>query len=366
VVNAGASGLYLTGGGTVEFGANSDMSSLDSGHNGSNLSLVIGAGTAVLDADTFGSTSAFEMLGGNGIVLNGAFTGTQDISDERASGSITGGQAVSSGWSGNIYFDNNPATQTFSQVAGGRFTYSGYMHGNNATYLITSGGGTVVLSGASTYTGNNTLAADLNAARTLITNPAGTSAFGNNTGVVQVEAGKLLGGNGTSSQTVVAMAATSILTAGDPGDAGLGISPQISILHLQGGLMATSGLTLDIKLSGVDDSPNIGSDNDYIDLSVGDFTLAGNVTVNFTTLDTIETDNPYDLIGGTGTWTEDPGTNFVFTAPAGYAVESYDFDTTHDRFTVQFEAAPEPSTYGLLGLGLLALVAIGRFRRATV
>jgi len=84
--------------------------------------------------------------------------------------------------------------------------------------------------------------------------------------------------------------------------------------------------------------------------------------------------------GGPGDWLGHP--TFDVVAPAGYELDptfgrpdpsgdgndqGYLYDTTADTFYVQLIAAPieapEPSTYGLLGLGLLALLAIGRFRR---
>jgi hypothetical protein len=50
--NASESGLYLLGGGTYEFGVDSDMS-FDSVHNNTNLSLIALAGTVLLDRTLF-------------------------------------------------------------------------------------------------------------------------------------------------------------------------------------------------------------------------------------------------------------------------------------------------------------------------
>jgi len=402
-INATTSGLYTIGGGTVEFGANSNMTALDSAHNGSNLSLVEANGTVILDADTFLSTSAFEILGGNGIFLNGAFTGTQNMTDERASGTIGGLQAVESGWSGAIYLDNGPATQTFSQVAGGRFTYSSTatgpggvgINGNNLTYLITSGDGTVVLATGNSYTdympngqaadGGNLLA-DLKAKKTLITNASGTSAFGGSAGEVQVEAGKLLGGTGYTGQgqNVVAMDATSVIEPGDPGDASLGIKPSIGTLNLAGGLVANKGVTWDFKLTGGlsttdglgNPAPEAGVDNDF--LNVGSFTLGGTVTVELTALDALATGTVYTLFSDSNSFDTEDVTDFTFVAPTGYALDSsygasdglgdgkdLGYDYEGGVLTVELVATPEPSTYAMM-LGGVALLGFCLRRRAAL
>jgi hypothetical protein len=375
VQQAQASGLYLEGSGTVEFTANSDMTSLDSGHNGNNLSLIVSGGSAVLDADTFLSTSQMEFLGGNGIFTNGAFIVGQHLTDERSSAMTLGGEAaVSSGWSGTIYLDNNPGTVTFSQVADGTYTYSGNIYGANSTSLATSGAGTVVFSSANSYYGNNTLAADLNATTTLITNTSG-SAFGTNTGVVQVEAGKTLGGTGISTQQVVGMDKTSIIAPG---------VDQYTTLQLYGGLKsAANGLTMNFTI----DSNGNGNS---INLQYGGLTLTGTITLNFTSADGgVKTDNGYDnsgyaytLIQGVsgGVWDTSSATIDI-VAPAGYAVNTaygtngYYFNDGSDdgnaaysetapyTLTVEFVAAPEPSTYALI-LGGVVLLAVGVRRSA--
>ena len=372
VLDANTTGLYLLGGGTVEFGANSNMSSLDSGANHTNLSLIVGGGTAIFDGtDNFLSTSAMTLTNGT-ILLNGSFTGTQNVTAEHGSAHLGGNTAAASGWSGAIYLDNLPPTITLSQVAGGRFTYASTasgpggvgINGNNQTYLITSGDGTVVLGTGNSYqifapnftVGGNTytLAADLQAKTTLITNTSG-SAFGNNIGVVQVEAGKTLGGSGISTQTIVAMDHTSKIAAGDSGVDG-GVA-SIGTLHLTGGITATSGLTMDFKLT----SPGV---NDALDLGAGNFALSGNVTVNLSAFGDFQT-GTYTLASGTGGVWSDDGATFAFTTPAGDSVTSYDFNTTTDQFTVTV-ATPEPSTYALMGLGILALVWFARRKNALV
>jgi hypothetical protein len=201
------------------------------------------------------------------------------------------------------------------------------------------------------------------------------SNYGYGTGIttqVNLQAGATLGGTGFSYNPVVAEGATSVITAGDPGQAGLGIAPSIGTLTLDGGglaendssLDANNGLTLDFKIDGAGGgAPVAGVDNDLI--FAGSLTLNGLVTVNFTSLGGVVTGTPYILMEG-GTWYGSP--TFNIFAPTGYALDDsfngtgYDFNLG-GVFEVQFVATPEPATYGLLGLGLLALVAIGRFRR---
>jgi hypothetical protein len=333
--------------------------------------------------------------------------------------------ATASNWTGA--WNQDGTNMSVGAVAGGRLAFSGNLGGNTPMGLSVTGDGVVVLSSA---TGNSyderdgngflepgsTTAADLKSGTTLITNTSGsafgiasydssyalyiatggqnggngnpTNAFINNG--VKLEAGATLGGTGISLQKITAMGATSVVTAGDPGQAGLGIAPSIGQLNLTGGLTTTlaNGMTFNFKLNGNlgGSAPVAKVDNDLIVL--GDLTLNGPITVNITSLDgAVAVGTAYTFMEGVGgaDWSEGGiiGTtlNFNVVAPTGYELDKsygtdgYYFNTGQgadgtgsaaNTFSVEFEAAPEPATYGLLGLGLLALVAIGRFRRLSV
>jgi hypothetical protein len=102
----------------------------------------------------------------------------------------------------------------------------------------------------------------------------------------------------------------------------------------------------------------------------GAFSLNGPVTVNFQALGPVAIDTPYTLMkGGAGVWTKGADTSFTFNTPAGYVLDpsfgtdGYIFSTTPDGGSFSVEFIPEPSTWALMGLGLVALLAIGRFRK---
>jgi fibronectin-binding autotransporter adhesin len=309
-------------------------------------------------------------------------------------------------WAGVILL--NGTNVTLSAVSGGRLDITGDLAGGAPEGVDITGNGVVVLGnndyneedGNGFVQSNATVAADLQSGTTLIENTGGGAAFGSATtvaqdpnfpggtnhfisvkNIVKIEGGATLGGNGTVAQQLVAEgvvgsgAGASILAPGDAGQANLGINPSIGMLTLAGGLDAENGLTMDFKLT-----PNVtgnfgatkaGVDNDFI-TGTG-FTLNGNITINITDIGGIATGTPYTLFFASNGVAGDP--NFEFNVPTGYELDpnysnpfnpttqGYIFDPVGGTLTVQFIATPEPSTYALLGLGLLALVAIGRFRR---
>ena len=349
--SGGANGVYV-------FGSKANLTGITNG-------VEIVQGTILFEGTNLG-TAQFEMFGAKSSLLtNDALTITNNFGVRAGgNGTVGGNTAQVSTFSGGVHADDDTAI-TVTAAAGGRVNFTGNISGELPIGLTKTGAGVVVLANAagnsiatgSGNTNSGTQAADLQAGTTLITNTSG-SAFGNNPGAVKLEAGATLGGSGISANLVNAVDSTSVISAGDSGING-GVA-SIGTLHLTGGLSATSGLTMAFKLT----SP--GS-SDALDMAGGNFTLSGNVTVNLSAFGTVQ-EGTYTLASGTagtGVWS-DGGATFAFTPPAGASVTGYDFDTTNDQFTVTLGAAPEPSTYALMGLGAVFLVWRLRRKNATI
>jgi hypothetical protein len=251
--------------------------------------------------------------------------------------------------------------------------YTGQIDGdNNATSK--DGAGTAVITYNNTYTSHNSDVFEAKAGTTLIENSgnsgggAGTGdAFGNGAATngtiptsvfVQVDAGATLGGTGFTSKQIMMMGATSVLSAGLAGETG-------DTLTLAGGVSAVTGLTMNFTI----DSQG-GANSLY--LGEGNFILGNTVTINIATVDGgVNTADTYTLAlgSGAGGWDDSGVTKFNFVGPAGYEVSSYNFgldpadNYALNDLTVQFTATPEPSTYVMMGLGLLALAGIRRWMR---
>jgi hypothetical protein len=345
---------------------------LDENTGGGKL-MDFGSGHIILDTSNLGS-SPIAYVNNQASVGSILTEGTQTISNTiysqyTSNAEIGAGDGSTSTFSGQISAGSGDGTLDLHAGTGGTVTFSNNISGNNGA-TTKDGTGTVILSNATgnTWTTYIPDAFEMKAGTTVITNTLG-DAFGNGAAngsvgsvFVQLDASATLAGTGSTAHLLNAMGATSVISPG--------LSNTIGTLTLAGGLVATSGLTMDFKLNGDGNDGSLpnqpGVNNDL--LIVSSLTLSGTVTINLTAMDTLLTGpgNPYTLFVdddarpiGTPT--------FDIVAPSGYALDtSYYGDGYHYQrgvFSVELVATPEPSTYGLMGLGLLALVGIGHWLR---
>jgi len=322
------------------------------GHNNA-----LGSGNAQL------TNSGTVANGTAAILTNGARTIATNISAGKTGDATTqmiigGSTAHVSEYSGNISGGNNASSNLrLSAASGGRVNFSGTISGTGGTGLfIKEGAGVVAFTrlAGNTYNRNT----EVHAGALILANTSGSATGTGNT--LTVFNGATLAGTGISTSAVIANGATSRFSAGDMNQNGVS---SIGTLHLTGGLSASSGATFDFDLN--------GAQIDAINFGTSALTLGGTVTVDFTSLGTVQTGVAYSLFAGSGTWNSVSAT-FVINGPDGYMLDTtygggtgYLFNDATNSFTVQFAAIPEPSTYTLLlGAAGLALATARRTRRS--
>jgi hypothetical protein len=381
--------------GTTEFngnilGANSGSDPNSGSPTNDNITV---AGGATVLADN-GNFDRFQVTGGS-LLTHGAVNVTATNAFTSNNGTIGGATADVSTFSGSIA--NFGGTQTLAAAAGGQVNFTGdlFAGGTGSSREIISGPGIINFAVSNDYAsqyqtpGNNTaVGTEINTGATLlITNTSGSAtgagtnqattngAGGGSNNVVQLDAGGTLAGTGITQQNVVAMGATSVLSPGGMSQAKVS---SIGTLHLDNGLTATSGLTVKFDLNGTGpsdlieiSSATLGNefDNPAAGAAVTPLILSGNITFDFTNLGGALTNSEYTLFtSASGTPWDLSGANFIFDGPAGYTVNDLGVvdNGTTENFEVNFTAAPEPSTWALIGLGALVLVGSGKLRKFRV
>ena len=187
-----------------------------------------GTGTSGYDLTRSGTTQT--------LTLAGTATNTAGNENSNASAAAIGAENTSGTNTIDVPLILAPVsgvTSTFFQAAGGTLTVNGVISGSSATFGLTkNGGGTVVLSGANTYTGATTV----NAGKLFI-NGNQTAA----TGTTTVNgSGTVLGGSGTIGGSV-SMASSGAILEGGTGSTG-------QTLTIKGSLTQVSGSIIELAL----------------------------------------------------------------------------------------------------------------------
>ena len=225
--------------------------------------------------------------------------------------------------------------------AGGRATFSGIISNSNdaatnkTENVFIEGLGTVVLSGANTYTAKTTVG---NGATLLVNNTTGS---GTGVGAVEVQSGGKLGGTGRSDGAIALLAGASLT----PGDDGVGtFTSGASFTWSSNG--TSGGLLMDLGAT-----PAL---SDTLAVN-GAFTKGTGSTFLFEFTGEASSSVTYTLVTF--------GSNDGFVAGDFSSNILGDFALTGNSLTFTVAAIPEPSTFAaLMGMAVLGL-AVVRSRR---
>jgi autotransporter-associated beta strand protein len=279
---------------------------------------------------------------GNRVVFNNAsnsgFTGAITVGSNAelhlgnggSNGTLSGAGAISLGNSASTFTVNQTDTVTQGTEFSTSITGSGK--------VVQAGSGTTILNAANTYSGGT----QVNAGTLLVQNTTG-SATGN--GTVTIASGASVGGNGTIEGNMVVSGRIA------PGNS-IGILNAGSTTW-KGALSAGTSTDWQFELGAANSSDLLNITGDFLrDTSTGTafrFDFLGSAVAG-----------SFKLVDWSGT-SNFAFTNFSYTGLGAGYTGTFEISGTQLNFNV----VPEPSTFLLLGLGLLFVVVFRRRQRIT-